>query len=172
MIDSACQAVRRVLEDGEDVVGGARLHLEACPSCSAHAAVLATLDRLRVGEADSETVQRVMAALPPAPWRHRRLAAWLPIAAGLALFGLGLGLLGGIPAPGAVSALPGALGGLAGWLGSSLLDAVAAARGGAEAVRALLAVEGLSLVLWLLLTAAGSGLAVRVLVRRRAEVRR
>ena len=172
MIDSACQAVRRALEDGGDLVGGARLHLEACPSCRAHAAVLVTLDRLRVGEADSETVQRVMAALPPAPWRHRRLAAWLPIAAGLALFGLGLGLLGGIPAPGAVAALPGALGSLAGWLGSSLLDAVAAARGGAEAVRALLAVEGLSLVLWLLLTAAGSGLAVRALVRRRAEVRR
>jgi hypothetical protein len=172
MIDSACQAVRSALEDGEGLDGGARLHLKNCPSCGAHAVVLATLDRLRVGEADSETVKRVMAALPPAPWRHRRLAAWLPIAAGLALFGIGFGLLGGVPAPGAVSALPGALGGLAAWLASSLLDAVAAARGGAEAVRALLAVEGLSLVLWLLLTAAGSSFAVRALVRRRAEVRR
>jgi hypothetical protein len=172
VIDSACQAVRRALEDGNGVDGGARLHLDGCPSCRAHAAVLVTLDRLRVGEADSETVQRVMAALPPAPWRHRRPAAWLPVAAGLALFGVGLGLLGGVPAPGAVSALPGALSGLAGWLASSLLDAVAAARGGAEAVHALLAVEGLSLVLWLIMTAAGSGLAVRALVRRRAGVRR
>jgi hypothetical protein len=172
MIDSACQAVRRALEDGEGLEAGARLHLERCPSCGAHAAVLATLDRLRVGEADSETVKRVMAALPPAPWRHRRLAAWLPIAAGFALVGVGLGLLGGVPAPGAVSALPGALGGLAAWLVSSLLDAVAATRGGAEAVDALLAVEGLSLVLWLLLTAAGGGIAVRTLVRRRAEARR
>jgi hypothetical protein len=172
VIDSACQAARRALEDGAEPDGGARLHVAGCPSCSAHAAVLATLDRLRVGEADSETVQRVMAALPPAPWRHRRLAAWLPIAAGLALFGVGLGLLGGVPAPGAVSALPGAFGGLAAWLASSLLDAVVAARGGAEAVDALLAVEGLSLVLWLLLTAAGGGFAVRALVRRRAGVRR
>ena len=172
MIDSTCQAVRRALEDGAGLAGGARLHLDRCPSCSAHAAVLVTLDRLRIGEADSETVTRVMTALPPAPWRHRRLAAWLPVAAGLGLFGVGLGLLGGVPAPGAVSALPGALGGLATWLASSLLDAVAAARGGAEAVDALLAVEGLSLVLWLLLTAAGGGFAVRALVRRRAEVRR
>jgi hypothetical protein len=172
MIDSACHAVRKALEDGEGLDGGARLHLDRCPSCSAHAAVLATLDRLRVGEADSETVKRVMAALPPAPWRHRRLAAWLPVAAGFALFGIGLGLLGGVPAPGAVSVLPGALGGLAAWVASSLLDAVAAARGGAEAVDALLAVEGLSLVLFLLLTAASGGYAVRALVRRRAEVRR
>jgi len=172
VIDSACQAVRTALEDGNGLDGGARLHLDGCPSCRAHAAVLVTLDRLRIGEADSETVQRVMTALPPAPWRHRRPAAWLPVAAGLALFGAGYGLLGGVPAPGAVSELPGVLGSLTGWLASSLFDAVAAARGGATAVQALLAAEGFSPVLWLLLAAAGGGFGVRALVRRRAEARR
>ena len=83
-----------------------------------------------------------------------------------------IALLGGVPAPGAVSELTGVLGSLTGWLASSLFDAVAAARGGATAVQALLAAEGFSPVFWLLLAAAGGGVGVRALVRRRAEARR
>ncbi len=94
-------------------------------------------------------VRRIMEALPPVGWQRRRFAAWLPLAAGLALAASGLALLGGIPAATAVAGLPAALGGVLGWIASSALDALAAARGGADAARVLAAAGGAWFVVWL-----------------------
>jgi len=107
-----------------------------------------------------------MAALPPAPWQKRRLAAWLPLAAGLAFVACGLLLLGGIPASGTVAQLPAAAGGLLGWVASSALDALVAARGGSDAARALVAAGGMWLLVWLIAAALGGSWAVMSLVTR------
>ena len=107
-----------------------------------------------------------MTALPPAPWQRRRLAAWLPLAAGLALAVLGLVLSGGIPASGVMSSLPGAAGGVLAWIVSSVLDTLAAARGGTGAARVMVATGGFSLLLWLAAAALGGSWAVVALVGR------
>jgi hypothetical protein len=129
-------------------------------------ALLDVLGRLAPGEASEETVRRIVAALPPAPWQRRRLAAFLPLAAGLALAVLGLVLSGGIPAPGVMSSLPAAAGGVLGWIVSSALDALAAARGGTDAVRMTVTAGGFWLLLWLAAAALGSSWAVMALVGR------
>ena len=154
-----------MLEGGSVLSLEARAHVASCRQCGAHAALLAVLDRAPVEEAGRVTVSAIMAALPPAPWQRRRVATWLPLAAGVAFVGVGFTLLGGVPAPSAVAELPGVAGGFAAWLGSWLLDAVAAARGSSDAVRVTLAAEGVWLVLWAALTAVGGGLAVRALAR-------
>jgi hypothetical protein len=107
-----------------------------------------------------------MAALLPAPWQRRRLAAWLPLAAGLALAVVGLVLSGGIPAPGVMSTLPAAAGGVLGWIVSSVLDTLAVARGGTDAARAMVATGGFSLLLWLAAAAVCGSWAVVALVGR------
>ncbi len=94
------------------------------------------------------------------------MAAWLPLAAGLAFVASGLLLLGGVPASGTVAQLPAAAGGLLGWIVSSVLDALVAARGGSDAARALLAAGGLWVVVWLAVTAVGGSWAVISLVAR------
>jgi len=86
--------------------------------------------------------------------------AWLPLAAGLALAAVGLVLSGGIPAPDVMSSLPGVAGGVIGWILSSVLDALAAARGGTDAARAMVATGGFSLLLWLVAAAVGGSWAV------------
>ncbi|MBI4917984.1 MAG: hypothetical protein HY825_19255 [Acidobacteria bacterium] len=165
MIDATCRLVRQALE-GESVLShDASAHLDACPACRAHAALLATFARVPAREPDEAAVRRIVAALPPAPWQRRRIATWLPLAAGVGLVGTGFALLGGVPAPGAVAELPGVAGGFLTWLGSSVLDAVVAARASSEAVRATLAAEGLWLVLWAAVTALGGGWALRALVQ-------
>jgi hypothetical protein len=157
--------VRQSLEAGGGD-GEFRAHLEGCASCRAHAALLTVLGRLAPGEASEETVNRIVAALPPAPWQRRRLAAWLPLAAGFALAVVGLVLSGGIPAPDVMSSLPGVAGGVLGWILSSALDALAAARGGTDAARAMVATGGFSLLLWLAAAAVGGSWAVVALLGR------
>ena len=158
--------MRQSLETGAGADREVRTHLEACASCRAHVALLDVLGRLAPGEASEETVRRIVAALPPAPWQRRRLAAFLPLAAGLALAVLGLVLSGGIPAPGAMSSLPAAAGGVLGWIVSSALDALAAARGGTDAVRMTMTAGGFWLLLWLAAAALGGSWAVVALVGR------
>jgi hypothetical protein len=158
--------VRQSLETGAAGDRKVRAHLEGCASCRAHAAVLDVLGRLAPGEASEETVSRIVAALPPAPWQRRRLAAWLPLAAGLAMAVVGLVLSGGLPAPDVMSSLPAAAGGVLGWILSSALDALAAARGGTDAARAMVATGGFSLLLWLAAAAVGGSWAVVALLGR------
>ena len=165
-MNESCGAVRQSLETGAGADREVRTHLEACASCRAHAALLDVLGRLAPGEASEETVRRIVAALPPAPWQRRRLAAFLPLAAGLALAVLGLVLSGGIPAPGVMSSLPAAAGGVLGWIVSSALDALAAARGGTDAVRMTVTAGGFWLLLWLAAAALGGSWAVVALVGR------
>lgn len=165
MIDATCRLVRQTLDSESGLSLEARTHLDACPSCRAHAALLAVFARVSAKEYDEAAVRRIVAALPPAPWQRRRAATWLPLAAGVGLVGTGFALLGGIPAPSAMAELPGVAGGFLAWLGSSVLDAVAAARVSSEAVRVTLAAEGLWLVLWAAVTALGGGWALRALVR-------
>ncbi len=158
--------MRQSLESGAGWDREVRAHLEGCASCRAHAALLEVLGGLAPGDASEKTVTRIVAALPPAPWQRRRLAAWLPLAAGFALAVIGLVLSGGIPAPGVMSSLPAAAGGVVGWVVSSALDALAAARGGTDAARAMVATGGFSLLMWLLAAAVGGGWAVVALVGR------
>ena len=81
----SCAEIRRRLEAGGAASDAdAAAHIQACEGCRAHAAILAVLGRLEPPQADPESVRRVMAALPPAAWQRRRLAAWLPLAIVLA----------------------------------------------------------------------------------------
>lgn len=165
-MNASCQAVRRSLETGAAGEREVRAHLEGCPSCRAHAALIEVLGRLAPGEASEETVRRIVAVLPPAPWQRRRLAAWLPLAAGLALAVVGLVLSGGIPAPGVMSSLPAAAGGVLGWIVSSALDALAAARGATDATHVVVTAGGFWILLWLAAAAIGGSWAVVALVAR------
>ena len=166
-MNESCRAVREALEaetgGGDPGVGA---HLEVCAACRAHAALLQALEPLASREASEETVKRIVAALPPAPWLRRRVAAWLPLAAGLALATLGLVVSGGVPAPGVVSSLPGAAGAVGGWLVSSFLDALAAARAGTDAAQAVTAAGGVWMLLWLVAAALGGSWAVVTLTGR------
>lgn len=157
--------MRQTLESESVLSHEASAHLDACPACRTHAALLATLARVPARKPDEAAVRRIVAALPPAPWQRRRVVTWLPLAAGVGLVGTGFALLGGVPAAGAVAELPGVAGGFLSWLGTSVLDAVVAARASSEAVRVTLAAEGLWLVVWAALTALGGGWALRALVR-------
>ncbi|MGE5235101.1 MAG: hypothetical protein ACM3O7_01985 [Acidobacteriota bacterium] len=167
MIDRNCQEVREALENGASAISGFQTHLDGCPVCRRHQALLATLARLDTPPVSEARVAEIMSALPAAGWQRRHPATWLPLAAGLVLAALGLVLLGGLPASGAVAALPQAASGISAWLTSWILDGLAAVRGGADAVRLLLAAEGLWLLWMVLAAAAGGGLAVRALARRR-----
>jgi hypothetical protein len=165
-VSEICLTVRQSLETGVAEDREVQAHLAGCASCRAHAALLEVLGNLTPGEAGDETVTRIVTALPPAPWLRRRLAAWLPLAAGLALAVVGLVLLGGIPASGVMSSLPGAAGGVLAWIVSSVLDTLAAARGGTGAARVMVATGGFSLLLWLAAAALGGSWAVVALVGR------
>jgi hypothetical protein len=168
-VSETCTDVRERLEAGaaaEDREVAA--HLAGCPACRAHASLLRVLAAVEPREADEATVARIVAALPPAPWVLRRAAAWLPMAAGLALAVLGLAVAGGVPAPSVASSVPGAIGGIGAWLVSALLDAVAAARAGSDAARAAATAGGLGMLLWLFVVALGGGWAVVSLAGRRA----
>jgi hypothetical protein len=172
-VTEGCRDVREKLEAGaaaDDREVAA--HLAGCSACRAHAALLHVFGELTPGEADEQTVSRIVAALPPAPWLRRRVAGWLPLAAGVALAAIGLVLSGGIPAPSVTSALPGAAGAVAAWIVSSLLDALAAARAGTDAARAAATAGGLWMVLWLVAAGLGGSWAVVSLVGRTDRRRR
>jgi hypothetical protein len=166
-VNERCAEIRRRLEAGRAAEDAEVLaHIRTCEGCRAHAAILAVLGRLEPSQADPDNVRRIMAALPPAAWQRRRFAAWLPLAAGLALVAAGLVVLGGVPAATAVASVPAAFGGVLGWIASSALDALTAARAGADAARVLAAAGGAWLLVWLLVAALGGGWAVVSLVAR------
>lgn len=167
---TTCIEVRRALEDGESS-DQVPVHVENCNGCRAHAALLAALAAAAPGEADAAAVQAIMAARPVARWQRRQLRSWLPLAAGLALVGLGLVLLGGVPGSGAVAFLPGALGSVVALAFSAVADAIAVARGSAEALRALVQAGGGWAMVWLLLVALGGVWGVMALARRRVGAR-
>jgi hypothetical protein len=155
------------------VTGQASAHLAACASCRSHAVLLGLLGGVAPRPADDADVERIMAALSPAPWQRRTVNAWLPLAAGLALVVVGLVLLGGVPAQMEVASLPGVAGGFLAKLASIGLDAVAAAKGGADLAQVLAAASGAWLLVWLALAAAGGSWAVVAMAgRRRAGARR
>lgn len=159
-----CLNVRRAIEEGEDRERHAG-HLASCPACEAHAHLLASLERFEPREADPERVASIMASLPPAPWQHAGALAWLPLAAACVLMAVGLVLLGGVPAPGAVAAVPHVASGALAWLGTAALDSLAAIRGSADALQVLLQTQGAWLVLGLLLLVTGAGSGVRLVLR-------
>ncbi len=166
-MNESCAEVRRRLEEGGTAENaGAVAHLQTCEGCRAHAAILAVLGRLEPPQADPDAVRRIVAALPPAPWQRRRIGAWLPLAAGLAMAAVGLVLLGGVPAPSAVAGLPAALGGVLGWIAAAAVGGLVAARGGADAIRTLAAAGGAWFLVWLSLAAAGGAWAVVALAAR------
>jgi len=107
-----------------------------------------------------------MSALPPAPWQRRRVAAWMPLVAGLALAAAGLVSLGGVPAAGTVAQLPAAAGGVLNWLVASARDALATARIGSDAARVVATAGGLWFVVWLVVAALGGSWAVVALAAR------
>lgn len=165
----SCNEVRRVLDEGRERLSSElRAHLESCAGCRRHAALLATLSHAEPSEPDAELVRRIVNARPTAPWQLRRWATWVPLAAGLGLIGAGIGVVGRVPAPSAVSALPTVGEGFLGWLSAWWLDSLAALRGGSDAARTLVAAGGATLVAWLLFTAIGGGWFVRALARGRA----
>ena len=166
-MNEACAKTRAGLEtSGLPESPDLRSHLDECPTCRAHAALLAIFADLEPGEADPVAVRAVIAALPVAPWQQKRLAAWLPLAAGVAFAAAGLLLVGGVPASATVAQLPAAAEGVLGWIASSALDALAAARGGSDAAKILVAAGGSWLVAWLALAALGGSWAMVSLVGR------
>lgn len=172
MIESDCRAVRQALEAGTGGEASVSEHLSSCEACRLHVALLANLERLEPHTASPERVEEVLAALPLASWQRRRVSTWMPLVAGVGLAGAGVALVGGVPAPSAVAALPEVTGNLIAWLASWTMDTLAAVRGGSEAMRAVVAAEGGWVILWLLLAAAGGGWAARALAVRRVGARR
>ena len=159
-----CEIVRRALEgEGEQAEIGA--HIKSCNVCRAHADVLQLLAELEPGAPDPEAVREIMTALPSAPWQRRRLTTWLPLAAGLGLVVAGLGLLGGMPAAGAVALVPGAASSVFAYLAAWFLDALTAVRGTSHALEIAVVVQGAGLLLWLAVVAVSSGWATIALAR-------
>jgi hypothetical protein len=163
-VNSSCLAVRRALEDDSErrspeIVA----HLAVCRPCAEHAGLVTMLEGVAPADAGEEAAHRVLLDLPFAPWQLHRPATWLPLAAGGAMFAGGLLLLGGVPAGRTLISLPDVV---SAWAASSALDGVVAARGGADAIRALLTATGSSALLWLALSALGGSLGVRALLRR------
>jgi len=149
-----------MIEDGRGpVASDLEAHVARCAGCRAHRALLTLFAGIAPGEADDATVARITAALPKAPWRRHSLWSWLPLGIGAAAAGLGLVLLGGVPAGGAV-------GGFLGWLASWTLDSLAAVRGSSDAMRTLVTAGSGWLLAWLAIVALGGSWAVTALLRR------
>lgn len=159
-----CREVREQLEGGGAPVLAASLaHLESCSTCQAHARLLLSLAGLEMRARGDACTDRVMMELPATPWQRRRWRSWWPALVGLGVMAVGMGLAGGLPAARApLGLVPGMVQHLVAWT----LDVAAAVRGGGDAARALLAAGGAWLMVWLSVTAVGSGLAMRVLARR------
>ena len=167
-MNESCETVRRALEDGQgDPSPEVAAHLQGCARCLAHSRVLTSLGRVAAVGGDERQVQRVLMALPRAPWQRRRLSTWLPLGAALVLVGSGLSMLGGVPAQSVVVGIPSMVGSLGGWLAGRALDVLTVAEGGRDALRALSAVAGAWVAAWLVMVAVGSGWAALRLARRR-----
>jgi hypothetical protein len=168
-VTAECEAVRRALEDDANAARPELAgHLAVCRGCAAHAGLVRLLAGLDPGEGDEAAARRLVAELPIARWQLRRATAWAPLAVGGALVGGGLMLASGLPGGGALATLPSGLYSLA---AASVLDIAAAARGSADAVRALVAAGGYASLAWLAGSALAGALAVRALLRRAARER-
>jgi len=161
-----CDRVREALvEHGGEVARldeEARRHLAGCEAC---AAVAEGERRLAQGfgalqPSEDPELERLILARVRRIERRRRLAAALPLAAGLLLAALGAVLVGGLPAAGLLAALPSAS--LVGCIGLAARLADAAA-----AVRALAAVTPAWAAVAAAAVAAGLGAGLVRLVRRR-----
>lgn len=162
-----CIEVQRSLEErGGQLEPRTEAHLSSCPTCRAHALLLGQLEALAPAPADEARVLEIMAALPPAPWQRRRAWAWMPAAAAVAAVAAGLGLVGALPAPSVMSALPEAAAGLLGWMGDHVADTLVAARSGSGALQTVAAAGGIGLLLGSLVALIGGGWAAFSLVRR------
>lgn len=167
-----CVEVRQAVESAAaDVKDEIARHAATCPSCRAHQRVVQLLASLEPGDTDTEAVSRIVTSLPLTRWQLRRVATWVPLAAGIGLTWSGFTLLGGVPAGGSISALLNGAGSTVGWSLLSGVDALVAARGSSEALQALVAAGGTWLVLWLVLTGVGSGWLAHALSRRAAGSR-
>lgn len=107
-----CQAIQEMLTEASGRVelldGRVRSHLDSCAGCREAAAgerALGLLLAAAVPPADHEVERRVLAALGPARMR-RRLVAFVPVAASLAIALLGALLVGGVPGARLISFLP------------------------------------------------------------------
>jgi len=168
-VTAECKVVRRALEDETGPLRpDVAAHLAECRACAAQAGLLSLLEGLHPGGGDEETARRLLLDLPIAGWQLRRAAAWVPLAAGGILTAGGLMLVGGLPGGATLATLPSGLYSLA---TATALDAVAAARGSADAVRAFATAAGYSSLVWLGLSAIGGSLAVRALLRHSARSR-
>jgi hypothetical protein len=168
-VNAECEAVRRALEEepgrpSPEVAA----HLAACHGCAAQVGLVRLLEGLSPGDGDEESARRILLDLPIAGWQLRRAAAWVPLAAGGALVGGGLLLVGGLPGGATLATLPASLYSFA---AGSALDLAAVARGSADAVRAFVTAAGYSALAWLGLSALAGSLAVRALLRRSARGR-
>jgi hypothetical protein len=167
-VNESCEKFRRALEDGEEAPSAEMAaHLEACALCAAHSRLLVSLGGVGPGGLEERRVQQLLMALPPAPWQRRRFSTWLPLALALTLVGVGVSMLGGVPAESVVVGIPGLLGNLGSWLGAWALDMLTVAESGKDALSALGAVAGAWLAAWLIMVALGSGWAAVALARRR-----
>jgi hypothetical protein len=165
----SCSEVKTTLESGGGAVDvGIAGHLAGCPECRAHAAILDVLGRLEPRQGNAEEVNRILTDLPFAAWQFRRVSTWAPLVGGVGLTAGGLALLGGVPAGSAFSNMVSGAGEALGWSIGSRLDAAAALRGATDAVRALVAAGGASLIVWLVFAGLGSGWVARALARQRA----
>jgi len=170
-VSPACSDVQRKIEEQGTADSTVGTHLAVCKVCQAHAALVSQLDGLIPAAAEDARVAAIMASLPLAGWQRRRVWTWLPAAAGFLFAAVGLVLVGALPAPTVLGALPQAAGGLLGWLGSHALDTLAAARSGSDALQTVAAAGGLGLIVWTLLTLFGGGWVVMALARRGREGR-
>lgn len=163
-MNDQCREVRERLEgSGAPVPATSLAHLEACGTCRDHARLLLSLADLEVRASDPAWTDRVMVELPATPWQRRRWRSWWPALGGLGLMAAGMGLADGLPAARApLGLLPAVAQHLVAWT----LDVATAVRGGGDAARALVAAGGAWLLIWLSVTAVGSGLAMRALARR------
>jgi hypothetical protein len=170
-VNTECIAVLRALEDGT-ASGEVAAHLDACPVCRRHRALLGVLADLPPGEVGEEAVASLLQSLPHARWQLRRLSTWLPALVAFGLMGGGLTLLGGVPGAGAVPSAGHIAGAAASWAAAWAADVATVLRGSAGAVSALIAAGGVWLLAWLGLTGIGGGWLVYALVRQRPGGRR
>jgi hypothetical protein len=167
-MNERCETVRRALESGEGAPSPeVAAHLKTCTGCLAHARLLTSFGSAATAVADERYVRQVLMVLPPAPWQRRRVSTWLPLAGSLLLVGVGLSMLGGVPAQSVVAGIPAMMASLGGWLGGWALDMLTVAESGQDALRALSATAGAWFVAWLVMVALGSGWAALTLARRR-----
>lgn len=162
-----CIDIQRSLDEHEGRLDPrTEAHLSSCATCRAHAVLLGQLETLAPAPADEARVLEIMAALPPAPWRRRRVWTWAPAAAAGVAVAAGLGLVGALPAPSVMGTLPAAAGRLLGWMGDYAADTLVAVESSSGALQVVATAGGIGLIVASLVAFLGGGWAALSLVRR------